>query len=186
MGISFLPIIGKCLESLVVERLKSFQEITGLIQPQQFGFTAGRSTADVIQKVIESVTRRRALGTKCCLVTLGIVGAFENAWHTAVLAKLREQKSPSNICLIIKDFLLNRKAHISIGDTESTKHVTKGCPQGSVAGLTIWNITISGHIENISKVPNLEIVTYADDILLIIHGPSHEAVITSVEVSQNH
>jgi len=28
-------------------------------------------------------------------------------------------------------------------------------------------------------------VTYADDILLIIHGSSHEAVITSVEKSLN-
>ena len=43
------------------------------------------------------------------------------------------------------------------------------------------NITISGLIETISKVPNLEIVTYADDNLLIIQGPTHEAVITSVE-----
>jgi len=42
-----------------------------------------------------------------------------------------------------------------------------------------------GHYKTLSKVPNLEIVTYADDILLIIHGPSHEAVITSVEESLN-
>jgi len=55
-GISLLPIIGKCLESLVVERLNSFLEITGLIPPQQFGFTAGRSTVDAIQNVSESVT----------------------------------------------------------------------------------------------------------------------------------
>ena len=47
-GISLLPIIGKCLESLVVKRLKSFLETTGLIPPQQFGFTAGRSTVDAI------------------------------------------------------------------------------------------------------------------------------------------
>ena len=57
----------------------------------------------------------------------------------------------------------------------------QGNPQGSVAGPSLWNITISGLIETLFKVPNLEIVTYADDILLIIHGPSHEAVITSVE-----
>ena len=82
--------------------------------------------------------------------------------------------------------MLNRKAFIRIGDTESSKQVTKGYPQGSVAGPTLWNITISGLIETLSKAPNLEIVTYADDVLLIIHGPSHEAVITLVEVSQHH
>jgi retron-type reverse transcriptase len=148
-GISLLPIIGKCLESLVIERLKSFLELSGLNAPQQFGFTAGRSTVDAIQKVIESVTSGRAQGAKCCLVALDIAGAFDNAWHPAVLAKLSEQKCPSNIYLIIKDFLLNRKAHIRIGDAESSKHVTKGCPQGSVAGPTLWNITISGLTETI-------------------------------------
>jgi hypothetical protein len=80
-GISVLPIIGKCLESLVVERLKTFLEITGQIPPQQFGFTAGRATVDAIQKVTESVTRDRTLGNKCCLVALDIAGAFDNLDH---------------------------------------------------------------------------------------------------------
>jgi len=78
----------------MVERLKSFLETTGLIPPQQFGFTAGRSTVDAIQRVIESVTRGRTLGTKCCLVVLDIAGAFDNTWHPALLVKLREQKCP--------------------------------------------------------------------------------------------
>ena len=169
----------------MVERLNSFLENTGLIPPLQFGFTAGRSTIDAIKKVIVSVTRGRTLGTKCCLVALDIAGPFDNTWHPAVLAKLREQKCTSNIYLIIKDFLFNRKAFIRISDTENSKHVTKGSPQGPVPGPTLRNITISGLIETISKVPNLEIVTYAEDILLIIHGPSHEAVITSVEKSLN-
>jgi len=87
-GISLLPIPGKCLESLVVGRLNFFLENTGQIPPQQYGFTAGRSTADAIQKVIESVHRGRKLGTKCCLLALDIAGAFDNAWHPAVLVRL--------------------------------------------------------------------------------------------------
>jgi len=31
----------------------------------------------------------------------------------------------------------------------------------------------------LSKAPNLEIVTFADDILLMIQGPSHSAVLTT-------
>jgi hypothetical protein len=180
-GISLLPIPGKCLESLVVGRLNFFLENTGQIPPQQYGFTAGRSTADAIQKVIESVHRGRKLGTKCCLLALDIAGAFDNAWHPAVLARLWEQKCPLNIYTIIKDFLLDRNTHIRLGDAVSTKRVTKGCPQGSVSGPTLWNIIISGLIETLSKAPNLEIVTFADDILLMFHGPTHLAVLTAVE-----
>ena len=43
-------------------------------------------------------------------------------------------------------------------------------PQGSVSGPNLWNIIISGLIELLSKAPNLEIVTIADDILLMFHG----------------
>jgi hypothetical protein len=43
----------------------------------------------------------------------------------------------------------------------------------------------TGPREKKKKVSNLEIVTYADDILLIIQGPCHEAVITLFEQSLN-
>jgi hypothetical protein len=38
---SLLSIPGKCLEKLVIERLKYFLESKGQIPPQQYGFMAG-------------------------------------------------------------------------------------------------------------------------------------------------
>jgi len=184
--ISLLPIPGKCLVTLVVWRLNFFLENTGQIPPQQYGFTAGRSTADATQKVIESVHRGRKLGTKCCLLALDIPGAFNNAWHPAVLARLWEQKCPPNIYIIIKDFLLDQNAHIRLGDAISTKSVTKGCPQGSVSGPTLWDIIISGLIEILSKAPNLEIVTFADDILLIPRSHPPGSPQNGRKYSQHH
>ena len=78
-GISLLSIPGKCLEKLVIRRLNYFLESTGQIPPQQYGFTAGRSTADAIKTVIEFVRHGCKLGTKCCLLALDIAGAFDNA-----------------------------------------------------------------------------------------------------------
>ena len=71
-GISLLSIPGKCLETLVIGRLNYFLESTGQIPPQQYGFTAGRSTADVIKTVTDFVRRGCKLGTKCCLLALDI------------------------------------------------------------------------------------------------------------------
>jgi hypothetical protein len=62
-GISLLSIPGRCLEKLVIGRLNYFLESTGQIPPQQYGFTAGRSTADAIKTVIEFVRRGRILGS---------------------------------------------------------------------------------------------------------------------------
>jgi hypothetical protein len=76
-----LSIPGKCLEKLVIDRLHYFLETTGQIPPQQYNFTAGRSTADAIKTVSEFVCHNRKLGQKCCLLPLDIAGAFDTTWH---------------------------------------------------------------------------------------------------------
>jgi hypothetical protein len=179
-GISLLSFPGKCLEKFMIGRLNNFLEATGQIPPQQYGFTTGRSTADAINVVMEFVRRGRKLGLKCCLVTLDIADAFDNAWHPGILATIWDLKCPTNIYSIVKDFLQDRNAHIRIGEDACSKRVTRGCPQGSVSGPTLWNIIISDlMVLLLSKAPNLEIVTFVDDILLMIQGLSHSAVLTT-------
>jgi hypothetical protein len=114
------------------------------------------------------------------LLALDIAGAFNNAWHPGILARLWELNCPRNIYSIVKDFLQDRSAHIRLGDAASSKRVTRGCPQGSVLGPTLWNIIISDLITLLSKARNLEIVAFADDILLMIQSPSHPAVLATV------
>jgi len=87
-GISLLSIPGKCLEKLVTERLNYFLESTGHTPLQQYGFTAGKSTVDSIKAISEHVSCCRRIGQKCCLLALDIAGAFNNAWHLGILARL--------------------------------------------------------------------------------------------------
>jgi hypothetical protein len=54
-GINLLSIPGKCLEKLVSGRLNYFLETAGQIPSLQYGFTAGRSTADAVKTVSEFV-----------------------------------------------------------------------------------------------------------------------------------
>ena len=95
-------------------------------------------------------------------------------------SRLWELKCPPNVHTIVKDFLQDRSAHIRLGDATSSKSVTTGCPQGSASGPSLWNIIISDLIVLLSKAPNLQTVTFTDDILLMIQGHSHPAVLTTV------
>jgi len=54
-GISLLSIPEKCLEKIVIERFNYYLESTAKLSPQQYGFTAGTSTADAIRTVTEYV-----------------------------------------------------------------------------------------------------------------------------------
>ena len=165
----------------MTERLNYFLETAGHIPHQQYGFTTGKSTVDAILAITEHVSCCRKIGQKCCLLALDIAGAFDNAWHPGILARLRKLNCPPNIYCLIRDFLGDRMAHIKLGNSTCSKRVTKGCPQGSVSGPTIWNLVISDLIELLSTVPNVRTVVYADDIMIIIQGPSHAAILSTLQ-----
>jgi hypothetical protein len=163
------------LEKLVIGRLNHFLESAEQIPPQQYGFTA-----DAIKTVIEFARRSRKTGLKCGLLALDIEGAFDNVWHPGILARLWELKCPKNIYCIVKDFLKDRTAYIRLRDVTSSKRVTRGCPQGSVSDSTLWNIIIGDVIAVLSKITNVECVTFADEILLMSKGHFHSYVLTTV------
>ena len=109
------------------------------------------------------------------------MGAFDNAWHPGILSCLRKLKCPLNIGSILSGFLGNRVAQVKIGNSVSSKPLTKGLPQGSVSGPTLWNTIISYIIERLTVTPNTETVIFADDILVMIHGISHPAILTTLQ-----
>ena len=111
-------------------------------------------------------------GLKCCLLAQDIAGVFDKAWHPGILARLRKIKCPPNTYDMVKDFLSDRTAHVTLGNSLSSKWVTKGCPQGSVSGPTLWNIIISDLIKVLSNEANVKIVVFADDIMIMMQGPS--------------
>ena len=180
-GISLLSIPGKCLEKLAMDRLNYFLQSSDQIQSQQYGFTTGKSTADAITAVTNFVYQNKRKKLKSCLLTLDIAGAFDNAWHPGLLDRLWNLNCPSNIFNLISDFLQNRTTYLSLGNANSAKQVTKGCPQGSVSGPTLWNIIISGLIKQLDYLPDLEIVIYADDIMLMFKGQSHSHILATLQ-----
>jgi len=109
----------------VIERLNYFLESAGQLPSQQYGFTAGRSTANAIKAVSEFVCHSSKLGLKCCLLALDIAGAFDNVWHPGILARLWKLKRPPNIYSIVRDFLRERAAQITIGNSVALNESTK-------------------------------------------------------------
>jgi len=155
-----------------MERLNYFLKTTGQISPLQFGFTAGRSKADAIKTISDFVGHSRKQGLKCCLLALDIAEPFDNAWHPGILAQLRKLKCPPNMFNMVKDFLRDHTAHVTLRNSLSSKRVTKGCPQGSVSGTTLWNIIISDLIKLLSNEAKVKIVVFANDIMIMTQGPS--------------
>ena len=178
--ISLLSIPGKCLKKLATERINYFLESVGQTPLQQYGFTAGKSTVDAIKAVSEHASWCRKIGQKCCLLAVDIAGAFDNAWHPGIIARLWKLNCPPNIYSLVRDFLSECTVHVTLGNSVCSKRVTKGCPQGSVSGPTLWNMVINDVIELLSIGPNVKLVVYADDIRIMIQGPSTAAILNTL------
>jgi hypothetical protein len=109
---------------------------------------------------------------------------LDSAWHPGILARLWKLKCPPNIYSMVRDFLSDRLAHVTLEYSFSSKRVTKGCPQGSVSGPTLWNnIIISDLIALLSNAPNLKTAVFVGDIKVMTQAPSLTAILTTLQTT---
>jgi endonuclease/exonuclease/phosphatase (EEP) superfamily protein YafD len=167
--IKLLPVLGKAFEKLINRRLLQTIENNGGFSGRQYGFRSGRSTEDAVCELIKQVKatpHKYALG-----LFLDISGAFDNLWWVSVLSNLRRLRCPQNVYMLIRDYLNERKAVIEdhLGLVEKT--VTRGAPQGSVLGPTMWNIVF-----DTSMMAGITEVAFADDKVIIVTGNSRKEI----------
>ncbi|XP_067140783.1 uncharacterized protein [Centruroides vittatus] len=103
-------------------------------------------------------------------ISLDITKAFDSAWWPLIKLQLRKIKCPRNIFQLIQDYLRNRAAVLQYGQHYVRKSVSKGCPQGSVCGPLLWNITFDCFLrEDFGQDHS---TAYADDVMMLIGGRS--------------
>lgn len=136
--IVLLSAYGKILEKLIKEKI--LQTFSPLHLPAQFGFVQGRSTSDALIKYKNQITR----STKKYIMTIfvDVKGAFDNLWWPALSRAIRNRGAPNKLTAIIKNYLTNREVIYTRGNRSVSKKTTKGCPQGSVLGPTLWNLLL--------------------------------------------
>jgi len=162
-GICLLPVFGKALEGIMVNRLKD-------VLPDgcrwQFGFRPGRCVEDAwmhAKNTVANSRERRVLG-----IFVDFKGAFDNVEWSAVLDRLVEVG-----CREIdlwKSYFSGRSASIISRYEAATVAVTRGCPQGSVSGPFIWNLLMDVLLQRLE--PHCALSAFADDLLLFVDGNS--------------
>ncbi|CAI6359176.1 unnamed protein product [Macrosiphum euphorbiae] len=161
--ISLLPVLGKALETLIIKAIDTETNLNSFIE--QHGFTIGKSTSTAIKNLytwVDASKARHVFGT-----FLDIAGAFDNVKWAPLLEQLRTLGASLNTLSIVNSYLTNRWANYELENVHYSKKLERGCPQGSQLGPTLWKVAITP-IYSTAKGATMKIITYADDILLLV------------------
>lgn len=163
--ICLLPFLGKVLERLIKKRLTSTVMHPDYASPHQFGFRKGRSAEDAIHEVRQMVASTQ---TKYAVAILfDVSAAFDNLRWDSVLDELALRNCPTDLLGLLRSYLCNRTVELRGTFTQTTKSLTKGCPQGSILGPDLWNLVLDGLLRQLTTA-HCAFVAYADDLIILL------------------
>jgi hypothetical protein len=160
-GICLLPVFGKVLEGIMVNRVK---DVLPDGNRWQFGFREGRCVEDAWRHVVSTVAASSAqyvLG-----IFVDFKGAFDHVEWDVVMRRLID--SGCREASLWRSFFSGRSASLVSRYGEVTVPVTRGCPQGSISGPFIWNLMMDSLLQRLE--PLCAFSAFADDLLLFVEG----------------
>lgn len=176
--ISLVSSFSKVVEHVLLTRLNDYLTSNNIWSDKQYGFKSGRSATDLQYDLHCRLKQLKTNGYRSALIAVDISGAFDNAWHAQIIDQLLQWNVPQYIVSVVKTYLYSRTAYIDIKQRLTKVSLQRGCPQGSVLGPVLWNISIEQLLHY--NYPNSEIFCYADDIFFIVYEKRLPKLIDSV------
>ena len=159
--VSLTSVCCKSMERIIAQHLTAFLEEHRLLDQNQFGFRAGRSTSDQLLLVYSEVSRKFDEGGVVDVVLFDYSKAFDVIRHDIMIEKLQRLGIHGNTLHWIESFLTGRLMTVSVKGTQSKpREVLSGVPQGSVLGPLLFLIYINHVASNLTSQYKI----FADDL----------------------
>lgn len=169
--ISLLPTLAKILEKIINKRLKGFLEKNNILSSNQHGFRERKSTNDAMLQLTNFIVDKLDKNKKALGLFLDLKKAFDTVSVPLLIKKLENKGIRGLPLQLFQDYLSGRKQAVVAGDLCSEEEsINYGVPQGSVLGPTLFLIYIDDLCRIVLK--NTQIITFADDTVLLFYGNS--------------
>ena len=141
-----------------------------ILPEEQFAFRAKHSCEDALCLAIDrwsrAIDHRQTTGAIFCDMSK----AFDRVKHQTLMDELHECGVGGKVLLWFKNYLENRSQYVIVGDQSSEKvSCTRGVPQGSVLGPTLFSI-YTRKVPSILHAHGVQAQLFADDILFYKAG----------------
>ncbi len=173
--ISLLPIHGKILEKLLINRIQYYLNTNSLLHCNQYGFSPQKSTEMALKSILDFIENAFNRKGFALVLSLDINGAFNTCFWSKIINTLRIKECPNNLLSLVKSYFSDRESSIWYMNCETTRKMNIGCPQGSACGPGFWNICIDDIFE-LNEGNDCIIEAFADDIILKIFSTSIESL----------
>ena len=135
----------------------------------QHAYFKGKSTETALHTLVRTVENSLSNKKFCLTAYLDIEGAFNNVLPIAVTEALTNLEVENPLVRLIEQMLMSRSMTAELGDTSSTRQVTRGTPQGGVLSPLLWVLVVN---EILAQIERGGCHAYADDLTIIHRGNS--------------
>ena len=159
--------VGKTLERILENRLRTLTESQLILPKNQFGFRKGRGTNMYLLQLLAELTHQLKAKAHTAAIFLDLQKAFDTVWHQGMILRLKELGISGNFLHVIHSFLTTRFINLKVnGYTHPAKICTTGLPQGSVLSTLLFIIYTRDMLsETVGKG-----LQYPDDCTVLFTG----------------
>lgn len=177
--ISLLPVAGKLLEKILLNRMK--EHLDSVIPGHQFGFREKHGTIEQVHRTVDVISRCLENGMYCSAAFLDISQAFDKVWHEGLIYKLKKSL-PHSFLHILTSYLSKRSFQVKHNNECSELYnINSGVPQGSILGPILYLI----YTADLPTKGNTMTATYADDTALLSTSTVPETASTQLQAQLN-
>lgn len=178
--ISILPSIDKIIERYLSDRITNYLKKFNLLDPQQFGFIATRSTVTALGRFSDLVNAKLNEGMHVICIFIDFSKAFDSIDHGKLLEMMFNLGIRGHLLAWLKDYLNDRQMVVKlVGDYSRKMKLGRGVPQGSILGPLLYLMYV-GDIGNCFLKSSYFL--YADDTVIVsAHKDVQKAVLNISE-----
>ena len=173
--ISLSCCLVKVLERVLDREIRDSILIQYPLHSHQFAYQAGKSTVAALQALKNQITKSFKVGEYALGAFLDIAGAFDNTSFEAIAEALVMKGVSRDTAGWIVKMLEGREVTTTLGSTEFSFKVTRGCPQGGVLSPLLWCLVVDDLIVRLNRL-GFYTQGYADDIVILSKGKFSNAV----------
>lgn len=152
------------MEKIVVDNITEFLSANGHLDPNQHGFTKGRSTETQLLEVSQDWALARNRRVTLHVLYFDFSRAFDRVDHTLLLVKIASLGIGPRIIKWLNAYLSDRTFRVRVDDSlSSSGRCTSGVPQGSCLGPLLYAIFVTDLGRALSAL-NVTYKMYADDL----------------------